>query len=218
MNESSLFKFYLASIVCLTGGIVSSFNNQVYVEHDTSAISAQAICDALNDEQFGANVEFDAATSIVSTSAFVTSIFTIQDNANNVDDNDKDSKVKSLKEYLATIESTLIEGFVVDEAAKKLTVIHNILLLSSAQIASDVKEKTKVRLLLVRDGAEHQVWDFQPTESSPENEDEIQEATAHLRPSVAISGILWIVSMLSYIGGNWYVPAINNFTCSRLSM
>jgi hypothetical protein len=31
----------------------------------------------------------------------------------------------------------------------------------------------------------------------------IEKPTSHLRPTVVLSGVFWIISMLSLIGGNW---------------
>ena len=137
----------------------------------------------------------------MSSSACVTSIFDLHVSE---EENEAAGSLQLLQDYLKSIDSSSIEAFVVDEPSRKLTVIHNHLLLPADKIASDVSEKAKIQVVVSRDGAQHQVWDFQPASCSEnENEESLEASSARLRPTVAISGVLWIVSMLSLIGGNW---------------
>jgi hypothetical protein len=163
------------------------------VEHDTSIVSAQAICDALNKDHFGARIEHDAGTETVSVSAFVTSVLSYD-----APDNESPT-TETLTDFLKTLDASQIETFLVDVPSQKITVVHNPLLLSASDIVSTLAEKTGLEAKISRDGAEHQIWDFPDIVE----EEVIEEPTSHLRPTVVLSGVFWIISMLSLIGGNW---------------
>lgn len=161
------------------------------MEHYKDIVSAQGICDALNRESFGASIEHDFATETVSTSAFVTTILQF-DNSENV-------STGTLTDYLNALDASQMETFLVDVLARKITVVHNPLLLSAQDIVNALAEKTGVHTEISLDGAEHLVWDF------PEAIEEklIEPESARLRPTIVLAGIFWIISMLSFIGDKW---------------
>lgn len=165
----------------------------MYVDHDSSVVSAQEICEALNLERFGARVEHDAGTEAASASAFLTSILAFEASESEAPTTER------LTDFLNTIEPSQMETFLVDIPFKKITVVHNPLLLSAREIVDALLEKTGLQTTIVRDGADHKNWEF------PEavEEEAIEEENGRPRPTVIASGVFWIISMLSFIGGDW---------------
>lgn len=180
-----------------------SLAQKVYVEHDLEIISADDICNALNGENFGAIVEHDASKEIKAADSFASSIFTITAGVC-----DHPTKVK-LTGFLQTFGSKEVETFSVQTGRATISVVHNPLLLSADDIAIALAEKTQVEVQIEKDGKESMLWEFPEVSAADEV---IQKEIAKLRPTVVLSGVFWIVSMFSYIGGNWYAQ---DFGCMR---
>lgn len=169
----------------------------VYVDHDTAAISASEIADALNADRFGASVRHDAAKDVrAQVSAFVRSTLSFESP-------DKSSPdIETLKEFLGTFDPSQMEAFVVDVPAKKILVVHNPNVLPVETIVEKLAYDAGIEATVVVNGAESADWDFPEFEEELERLDEV--ATRPSTPTI-LSGIFWIISMLSLIGGNWYV-------------
>jgi hypothetical protein len=112
-----------------------------------------------------------------------------------------------LTDFLKTFPQTQIETFVIDLANAKISVVHNPLLLSAQDIVNALSEKTKLEVQIVADGKDSMVWDFPDL---PE-EEVIHQESAGPRPAVLLSGAFWVISMLSLIGGNWYVQSSSDW-------
>lgn len=213
-NGSRRSTFYVEEICCATetaairsilgllDGVanvrVNTTTKMLYVDHDLDKISAADICEALNRDRFGARVEKDAALETCAESSFVTSILAIIDQ----DIPDKDA----IMEFFASRGSTVIQSATVDIRGKRITLVHNALIMPANQIVQALSDALAIKAKVLKDGEETLVWEFDNLVEE-KNENEVMEVASHslLRPAVAVSGILWIVSMLSYIGGNWYV-------------
>lgn len=170
---------------------------QVYVDHDTGVVSAQDLCDALNKVAFGATVKKDAGkTAGGSAPAFVKSSFSFS-NGDNLD-------TDTLKDLLSSFKTSQMESFMVDVPSKTISVTHNPLLLPLQNIVVYLEEQTGVKASIVTDGADDLTWNFK-TLDQPGTRTQIEgeEATAWPKPTVILSGVFWIISMLSFTGGNW---------------
>jgi hypothetical protein len=164
------------------------------VDHDSSKTSAQDICNALNEEGFGADVEHDHSQFTGAMSAFVVSNFSI--------DSSGVTSGKKIQSYLETIPKEQIQRFDINLASGQLTIIHNALFIMAHQLAQDVTEKTGIITEVKLDGNEEKVWEF----PEPEEEGISKETKSGcMEPTVILSGMFWVLSMFSYIGGNWYV-------------
>jgi hypothetical protein len=165
----------------------------VYVDHEHSILTAQAIQDALNAENFGARVERDGATETAASSASVTSVFSFDSTQNDPPTTQK------LTDFLKTFDAAQIETFLVDLPSNKIKVVHNPLLISAHEIQNALSEKTGIQAEIKIDGNDSKVWEFPDAV-----EDEVIEVpTARIRPTIIVSGVCWLISMLSFIGGNW---------------
>lgn len=164
----------------------------MYVDHDPSFSSAQGICDTLNEQGFGARVEHDHAMVSAQTSSFVVSIFTVND----IDDH----SVERLTIFLSSLPKEKIERFELNNTSNQLMVIHNPLFVTAVDLVAEVAAKAEVATILKVDGDEGKLWEF----TEVDEDEALPTAGSHfLRPTVVLSGIFWIISMLSYIGGKW---------------
>ena len=174
-------------------------SKMVYVDHDTEVVSATEIADALNGERFGAHVRHDAAKDArAQLSAFVRSTLTFESTSS--------PDIETLKDFLGTFDPSQMEAFVVDVPAKKIHVVHNPHLLTVETIVAKLADDCSgIEARIVVNGAESADWDFPEFEEELERLDEVAS-----RPSVPtiLSGVFWVVSMLSLIGGNWCVPFV----------
>jgi ribosomal protein L32/copper chaperone CopZ len=172
----------------------------VYVDHDTGFVSALEICEALNQEGFGAQIRHDFSAAAASArSMFVRSTLTFEHEPTAADPD-----TQSLTVFLRTFDASQLESFVVDVPAKTITVVHNPLGLSAQTIADQLFEPVGINATVLVDGADTKMWDI-PTldEDSSMDGMEGDEPMTYPSPAVTLSGIFWIVSMLSFIGGNW---------------
>ena len=168
-------------------------NKFVYVDHDTATVSAQALCDALNNAAFGATVKKDAGLVVKGgIPAYVTS-------ALKIGDSDK-SDVKVIAGFFGEYRPSELESFSV--ATNVITLKHNPLLLNLPDAVAKLDSENGVKATIIKNGADDIEWNFPTLESSGEEIDSGQQHNWP-KPTVILSGIFWIVSMLSFIGGNW---------------
>lgn len=175
-------------------------NKMVYVDHDTEVVSAQAIEDALNEERFGAQLRHDAAKDVrAQMSAFVRSTLSFEPSDTSTPD------TEGLKDFLGSFDPSQMEAFIVDVPAKKIHVVHNPHLLTVETIVEKLADDTGIEATVAVNGAESADWDFPEFEEELERLDEVAA-----RPSIPtiLSGIFWVISMFSLIGGSWYVALV----------
>jgi copper chaperone CopZ len=182
----------------------------VYVIHDTATVSATDICDALNADHFGAQIRHDAANDVrAPLSAFVRSTlsFTSSDTSSPL--------AQTLKEFLGTFDFTQIEAFVVDVPLNTISVVHNPHILSAETIVEKLADDTGIQAIIIVNGAESANWDF--PEVNEEAEEAYEKEVSRLNVPTILSGVFWVISMLSFIGGNWYV-SVRPYTPSILNL
>lgn len=175
---------------------VNATSKMLYVNHDVDRVSAAFICDALNEQMFGARIEQDGALETSAASSFVTSILTFDD----LGTVEKDTVV----EFLTSHDSKAVQNVVVDADGRRITVTHNALLWPASEIAQSLSLTLGVQTTVLKDGKDSLVWEFSDLKEEEDKEDVAGESSAAtLRPTVVVSGVLWLISMLSFIGGNW---------------
>lgn len=162
----------------------------VYVNHDTAVVSAQALCDALNDDCFGAHLKHDAKDDIgAPLTAFVRSSLSFTGYI----DNDM------LAAYMGSFGAN-VESFVVDLPKNEFHVVHNPLVLPVDEFCVSIKEHLFIEATVTEDGAANTKWEFP---EMVEDDVEVVDTAKYPRITVVLSGIFWLISMLSLIGGNW---------------
>jgi copper chaperone CopZ len=216
-------QFYVLNICCASeipaiNGIVEPLSGvknvaintttkMVYVDHELDIITAAQICAALNAERFGAEVKVDAAATalqnaaVSARSAFVKSTLLV---SNDVSDPDTETLTTFLQTF---VETSQLETFVVDVPTKTIVVVHNPFCLTAEKIAELVSERTQLEATVSLDGADPSLWTFpqQLQDDGDKSGDDLHddEGFTYPRLTVMVSGVLWIISMLSLIGGNW---------------
>jgi copper chaperone CopZ len=173
----------------VTNVSINTTTKMVYVDHDVHVTSAHDICDALNAEHFGASIKKDAGEEMVSAfKTYVESILSFTP-----------STVKNaaaIEEFLLTVDKIKLEAFEVDATSGKIKLTHNPFFFPAKGISNIIAGRVHVSTTVFEDGGEH-VFRL---------EDEEQLASDDVsRPSIPtiFSGIFWVISMFSLIGGNW---------------
>ena len=181
----------------VTNVSINATTKMVFVDHLFGTVSAQQITDKLNQAGFGAILKFDAASAAGQRqmqSSFVRS--TLEFEA-------MDTDTKALTQFLQTYDSTMVETFVVDVPSKSISVYHNPFSLSAHDIADALTEELGMKVTVSMDGADLSTWNL-PTFDEQGTDPALEDHTpTYPKPAVLICGLLWIISMLSYIGGNW---------------
>jgi hypothetical protein len=161
------------------------------VDHHTDTVSAQFLCNALNNVAFGATITKDAGiNSTVGNPTLVTSMLQIVD---------KDVRSERLEEMLQSFKASQVESFVVDMPNRVITITHNPLTLPITTMSDYLKEELSLQTIIISDGADNIEWEFPTLESSAGEKIEDGEATPWPKTTVLISGFCWLVSMLSLV-------------------
>jgi copper chaperone CopZ len=184
---------------------INTTTKMVTVDHNLILITAQAIEAALNQAGFGASIRLDAGRQSKSASTFVRSTLLLEQG--DITD------TQDLAAFLKTYNSTQVETFKVDVPNKMITVAHNPFSLSAQEIADALSATTSVKAIVQEDGASSSAF------SLPEFDENVDglptdEKFTWPKPTVVLSGLCWIISMLSYIGGNWYVKFVFDVRCA----
>ncbi len=183
----------LEGVVAIT---VNTTSKIVYVDHHVDVISASDIADALNHEQFGCHVKKDAAKAIaqrtgIPTDCFVKSTFEII----------QFERVDSVEAFLRfELPDDHMKSVEIDSVKKILTVQHNPYYLTASSIKK-LFDSRAIKVSLLSDGGADGMWAL--SQMNDPTEEIIEQHRAIVRWNTVLSGICWIVSMLSYIGGNW---------------
>mmetsp|Transcript_29767 Transcript_29767/g.63127 ORF Transcript_29767/g.63127 Transcript_29767/m.63127 type:complete len:1409 (+) Transcript_29767:67-4293(+) len=185
---------------------INTTTKTVYVDHNVDVVSAIAIANELNDQNFGAVVKKDAAVAMdqmvgIPTEAFVDSRFDLTDVLNDTNEADRGKIADVIRACLdQKVSEEQVKNIIVNEQEKILSVEHNPYYLTAPGIAImlanfcyDVK--------IVSDGGADGMWALSLMQE--DTEDTIEHHKSTVRWTVVLSGVFWIISMLSFIGGNW---------------
>lgn len=169
-------------------------NKMVYVDHDTLITDAQQICSALNSDRMGTTLRRDGAEDVKAPlTAFVRSTLKCK--------NIEALESERLEAHLSSYDSTQIESFSVESFTGMIHLIHNPLVLPIDDVGQKLDQLFATKSsVVVRGDVEDISWDF---EEIGNEEIAMKISTPLPRFSVLLAGVFWIVSMLSFIGGNW---------------
>ena len=213
-------QFYVANICCASEipairkivepleGVksvsINTTSKTVYVDHKISVITARDIGDALCAEGFVAEIRFDGATSATSARAtFVQSTLTLEP--------DMEPDTELLTSFMHGFDSSQMQSFFMDVPSRKITVLHNPFGLTAQSVVELLQKETGLVATVAVDGADPDHWKLPKlVDDSMEGINE-EESFTYPKPTVMLSGICWIVSMLSYVGGNWYVSKLASY-------
>ena len=106
-----------------------------------------------------------------------------------------------LKAFMSSYSGREIESFIADTTEKKIHVVHNPLVLPIDDIVAALEDHDgSLEVTVEINGAKNIDWEFPPLEEEEDTREEVQSLP---KPTIMLSGLFWIVSMLSYIGGDW---------------
>lgn len=195
-SEIAAIRSILEPLVGVASVRINATVKTVYVDHDLDVIQASDICDALNRDRFGARIEKDAALEAQAASSFVTSILVLTDQ--------ETPNHEMIEDFLSNFDPGTLQSSTVDVCGMRVTLVHNSLLMSAEQFVQALSDSLGVHAKVLKDGADTLEWDFKDLSHDQREQDQaLAPLHSSLRLNVALSGILWIVSMLSFIGGNW---------------
>jgi hypothetical protein len=180
----------------------------VYVDHNVDILSADAIAKALNMQGFGAVVKVNASTLLdqlggIPMNVFVISSFDMTDIYNNTTKGDAD-KISGVIQ--ACLDMPLIEkqvkNIIVNEKDMILSVEHNPYYLSAHGIV-DMLNNYMYDIKIVSDGGADGLWALTVNNTTEGSSKYHHHHSSTVRITVILSGIFWLISMLSYIGDSW---------------
>jgi len=186
---------------------VNTTTKTVYVDHNVDLISANGIADELNSQNFAALVKKDAAVAMdqmvgIPTDAFVKSQFDLTSVYNDTIDEADQGKIQEVIEACLDekISDKQAKNIVVMSQEKVLSIEHNPYYLTAPGIAG-MLDDFGYDVKTVLDGGADGLWAMSMMQEDAD--DTIDHHKSSVSWTVVASGVLWIISMLSFIGGNW---------------
>lgn len=185
--------------------LLSFFNPLVSVDHDFDIISAQDIAIALACEGFESVVTQNAATANqlagIPTDVFVKSTFDLTDVFYSTTFADRGKIHEIVQACLRQkCEENHVAHISVHIQEKILGLDHNPYFLTAASI-NDVLALQLRGVKIASDGGADGMWALPSIKGVTEECIEHQVST--VRWPVVLSGVFWIISMFSFIGGSW---------------
>lgn len=169
----------------------------VYVDHDVDVVSAAEVAKALNDDGFGAHVKKDAGHQISISSGLPKTSFV--ESKLSVANLQSEGNMGTIASVLDKFPEGEIREHSLD-MSKNVKVEHNPYFLTASGIVEALR-KSGLDVKIVIDGAADGTWALGLMEEN--KEEEIDHHKAKVSPYVILSGVCWVISMLSYVGGNW---------------
>jgi cation transport ATPase len=178
----------------------------VYVDHNVDILSADAIAKALNMQGFGAVVKVNASILLdqlggIPTDVFVISSFDMTNIYNNTTEGDT-GKISEVIQACLDMPSTekRVKNIIVNEKEMILSVEHNPYYLTAHGIV-EILNNNMYDVKVVSDGGADGLWALTVNDTTEGSSQHHHSST--VRITVILSGIFWLISMLSYIGDSW---------------
>jgi len=188
---------------------INTTSRTVFVEHDVDVAPADNIADALNKQGFATAIEKNAvvamdAMSGIPTTIFVTSKFDLkyvfEGTAEDADRGEIAGNIRGCIDEKFT--DVQVKKVSVDETARVLSVEHNPYYLTATGLVVYLAGRMQdANIPIASDGGVDGMWALENIKQ--DSEDDIHHHSASMRWTVVLSGVLWVVSMFSLLGGNW---------------
>ena len=188
--------------------LVNTTTKMTYVDHDPSTISAGDIVNILNQSKFGAHIKKDCQEEVtkllsgIPTDVIVVSKFHIKYETRMAEKTDKAMTLDVIESFLwkKFPKQGYIASILIDNSSYTIVIDHNPYYLTAKSIA-DALDGYGYEVDIECDGGADGLWAMATMQSDVE--DVIEHHKSTIRPTVILSGVFWIVSMLSLIGGKW---------------
>lgn len=193
-------------------------NKTVYVDHDTLVTSAQSVQDALNKDGFGASVVKDAAKTSrmvtladLTTPSIVTSILVFDESREPVKEMEELLKSTYPNTYQDEQKNFQLKSFQIDNLNGKIVLKHNPSTLSAQQVVELLASKLDVKTTIEKDGgvgvSSSSTYNINVVNGVGQQQDIAEDVDVDALPKLAIilAGVFWAISLVSVLGGPWYV-------------
>ena len=206
-SEAKQIRSLLSKVAGIHDVSINTTTKIVYVDHDFDQTSATDVANMLNAEKFGAHVRKDAALIAASntgvpTDAYVVSKFDISQVLSGLTADDQECTldvIKSCLEQKFANDEIKHDSTTVDLLGQTLSVEHRPYFLTASGIM-DVLDSHLFDVDIIHDGGADGMWALALMDVE---KDTVDEHKTSVRPTIILSGIFWIISMFSLIGGNW---------------
>lgn len=192
---------------------VNTTTKVVYVDHNVDVISAETISVALTNGGFGSEIRFDAATTKKDKQSLESDPFLVQSVLSFVFAENGMDMLTELQEACSMLQHLVNQGrlfsFDLDKSKKTFTIVHNPFVTTAQFVADYLKDTTFAFHVVdvIIDGSDPTYWRF-PIDPITENgkddgtqrNNESGNTAVYPRPAVILSGVFWIVSMISLAG------------------
>jgi len=185
---------------------VNTTTKTVYVDHDFDLTSATDVVNILNAERFGAHLRKDAALQAakktgVPTDAYVKSSFDLSAVLSGLTTDEQESTSNCMKYILENkYVNDEIKDVVFDASGQTLSVEHRPYFLTVLGIV-DVLDSHMYDVSITHDGGADGLWALELMDV--DQEETIDQHKTSVRPTIILSGVFWVISMFSLIGGSW---------------
>lgn len=205
-SEANQIRSLLGKVNGINEVSINTTTKMVYVDHDFDMTSAADVANILNAERFGAHVKKDAALQAavktgVPTDAYVHSTFDLSTGLSGLSAEEQESTSNSIKYCLEKkFVNKEIKDITIDVSKQTASVEHRPYFLTASGIV-DVLESHMYDVSITLDGGADGLWALALMDV--DKEDTIDQHKTSVRPTIILSGVFWIISMFSLIGGNW---------------
>ena len=200
-SETPLVEGILRPIPGVVEVSVNPTTRTVYVDHNVDVLRAKAIAILLTDQGFSATVIKDAGTVMdqqmagIPTDVFVKSTFDLIEVSRN------GVKLDEMKGCLfEEFSREHLRDAIVSEDGKVVDIEHNPYYLTAPGIVETLADYS-YNIKILSDGGADGMWALSSLEVDAE--DTIEQQTSTVRWTVVLSGVFWVISMFSLVGGNW---------------
>ena len=205
-SEANQIRSVLGKVNGINEVSINTTTKMVYVDHDFDLMSATDVASILNAERLGAHVKRDAALQAaaktgVPTDAYVQSTFDLSKVLSGLTEDEQDSTSNSIKYCLEKkFVNEEIKLTTIDVLKQTLSVEHRPYFLTASGIV-DVLDSHMYDVSITLDGGADGKWALALMDV--DKEDTIDQHKTSVRPTIILSGVFWIISMFSLIGGKW---------------
>jgi copper chaperone CopZ len=210
-SETSQILAILQPIIGIQSVRVNAQLKSVMVEHDPSLVQATDIQKALDRERFKSRITEDGGMVMGDLHLVSQSREEEQDQESKkrsqffVENICCAAEIRPIRSILETMDG--IHEVSINVTTKMVYVRHDVSIVAASEIESRLN-KQGFRTQILVDVARVQkpmVTEAEgKTESTLESvDDSVEIHTSKLNPLIIISGLFWIISMFSYIGGSW---------------
>ena len=207
-SEANQIKSLLSKVNGISDVNINTTTKTVYVDHDFDLTSATDVANILNAERLGAHIKKDAALQAaakigVPTNAYVHSTFDLSKVLSGSAVDERGNASTSIK---CCLEKKFLNGEIkditVDLSEQTLSLDHRPYFLTASGIVDYFLDSYMYEVSITLDGGADGLWALALMDV--EKEDMIDQHKTSVRPSVILSGVFWVISMFSLIGGgNW---------------